>query len=88
MTSLVRGAVLQDRYEIVGPIGQGGMGAVYEAVQGRLKRRVAVKQLLIVSEARRSRAFLREAQILANLEHRALPDIIDYFTDDAGQTSS
>ncbi len=43
-----------------------------------------MKQLLIVGEARRDRAFLREAQILANLEHRALPDIIDYFTIDAG----
>jgi|GEM_PF-1804281 len=84
MTTLVPGTLLQDRYRIVRPIGQGGMGAVYEAIQERLKRRVAVKQLLIVNEARRTRAFLREAQILANLEHRSLPDIIDYFTDDVG----
>jgi eukaryotic-like serine/threonine-protein kinase len=84
MSLLAPGTILQDRYRIIQPIGQGGMGAVYEAVQERLKRRVAVKQLLIVGEARRNRAFLREAQILANLEHRSLPDIIDYFTDDAG----
>lgn len=84
MTILIPGTMLQERYRIVGPIGQGGMGAVYEAVQERLKRRVAVKQLLNVGEAHHNRAFLREAQILAHLEHASLPDIIDYFTDDAG----
>ena len=39
------GSVLQDRYEIEAPIGQGGMGAVYRARDRTNEAIVAVKQL-------------------------------------------
>ncbi len=58
-------------YEIVGPIGAGGMGEVYRAHDTRLKREVAVKVLspeFALDSARLSR-FAREAQILASLNH-------------------
>jgi serine/threonine protein kinase len=82
--------LLQDRYRIVRQIGQGGMGSVYEAIDERLKNRVALKQMLahtLNSEQREalSRAFEREAQILASLRHPALPRVIDHFATDAGQ---
>src|SRR5579871_186659 len=53
------------RYEIVAPIGQGGMGTVYKALDTRLGRTVAIKLL----EAGHSQRFEREAQAIAALNH-------------------
>jgi serine/threonine protein kinase len=71
---------LHDRYRILRSIGSGGMGAVYEAVDLRLRNTVAVKQLSLGGEAA-DRAFEREAQLLAGLRHAILPVVIDYFAD-------
>src|SRR5207249_9317861 len=55
-------------FRIVRRIGRGGMGEIYEAVQDRLKRRVAVKVIRQGKIAPDSRArFLREQTILARL---------------------
>lgn len=84
MELLNPGTVLQDRYEVIRLIGQGGMGAVYEATDHRLRNRVALKQTLM-SDPQLSRAFEREAQILANLRHPALVRVSDHFVDQLGQ---
>jgi serine/threonine protein kinase len=84
MNLLEPGTMLQGRYEVVRLIGKGGMGAVYEAVDNRLKNRVALKQTL-VTEERLFKAFEREAQILASLRHPALTHVSDHFTDTYGQ---
>jgi hypothetical protein len=76
--------LVQGRYRIVRQIGQGGMGAVYQAVDQRLGNIVALKQTL-VSGPQFSRAFEREARLLAMLRHPALPKVIDHFSDEAGQ---
>lgn len=76
--------LVHDRYRVVALIGQGGMGAVYEAIDQRLRTRVALKQTTAPGEAM-SRAFEREAQILAGLRHPGLPRVIDYFLVEAGQ---
>ena len=76
--------LIHERYRVVQLLGQGGFGAVYEALDLRLNRRVALKQLLHINE-RISRQFAREAQLLANLQHPALPRVTDHFTDPAGQ---
>src|SRR5689334_16121350 len=58
-------------YEIVGPLGGGGMGEVYRARDTRLGREVAIKALppaFVADPARLSR-FRREAQTLASLNH-------------------
>jgi len=60
------------------------MGAVYEALDERLHRTVALKETLVETEELR-RAFAREARLLANLNHPALPKVIDHFSEEAGQ---
>ncbi|RRR72378.1 MAG: serine/threonine-protein kinase [Candidatus Viridilinea halotolerans] len=78
------GTLIQQRYQIVRLIGRGGMGAVYEALDRRLRNTVALKQML--GEAtENAEAFEREAQILAALRHPALPKVIDYFRDGNGR---
>jgi serine/threonine-protein kinase len=58
-------------YEIVLPIGAGGMGEVYRATDTNLKRQVAIKVLpeTLASEPDRLARFQREAELLASLNH-------------------
>jgi eukaryotic-like serine/threonine-protein kinase len=57
-------------YEIVSPIGAGGMGEVYKARDPRLNRTVAIKILPPdIAEAERRQRFEREAQAIASLNH-------------------
>src|SRR2546428_8699786 len=72
--------ILQSRYRIVRQLGKGGMGAVYEAVDLRLDTTVAVKQTLTADEDL-WKQFEREARLLAQLNHSALPHVSDYFTE-------
>jgi serine/threonine-protein kinase len=60
-------------YEILAPIGAGGMGEVYRARDPRLKRDVAIK----VSAAQFSERFEREAQAIAALNHPNICQIYD-----------
>ncbi|MBA3320475.1 MAG: protein kinase [Pyrinomonadaceae bacterium] len=76
--------ILQNRYRIVRQLGQGGMGTVYEAVDGRLDTMVAVKETHAADE-RLLKQFEREAQLLARLQHPALPRVSDHFTEGDGQ---
>jgi serine/threonine-protein kinase len=86
-TGLEPGTILRDRYEILGLIGQGGMGAVYKAADKRLPGRVcAIKEtwpppgLGAEAVADTREQFLREASTLARLDHPNLPKVSDYFT--------
>jgi serine/threonine protein kinase/Tol biopolymer transport system component len=58
-------------YEIVAPLGVGGMGEVYRATDSRLKRQVAIKILpaALATDPDRLARFQREAQVLASLNH-------------------
>src|SRR5213595_3902021 len=76
--------ILQGRYRIVRQLGQGGMGAVYEAVDERLDTIVALKETLFTEEKLR-RQFEREARLLARLHHPALPRVSDHFADAQGE---
>ena len=80
---LAHGFYLHDRYVIVRSIGQGGMGAVYEAIDARLGNSVAVKQMTLEGDEA-GQAFEQEARLLAALRHPGLPVVIDYFTDATG----
>lgn len=76
--------ILQGRYRIVRQLGQGGMGAVYEAIDQRLDTVVALKETLFTDEKLRKQ-FEREARLLARLHHQALPRVSDHFTEGDGQ---
>src|SRR5206468_12521541 len=76
--------ILQQRYRIVRQLGQGGMGAVYEAVDERLDTIVALKETLFTDEKLRKQ-FEREARLLARLHHQALPRVSDHFSEGDGQ---
>jgi serine/threonine protein kinase len=58
-------------YEVVAPLGAGGMGEVYRARDGKLGRDVALKILpeVFASDPDRLARFEREAQVLASLSH-------------------
>ena len=58
-------------YEILSPLGAGGMGEVYRARDTRLGRDVAIKVLpeAFANDAERLARFQREAQLLASLNH-------------------
>ena len=64
-------------YEIVVPLGAGGMGEVYRARDPRLKREVAIKILpeAFALDADRLARFEREAQLLASLHHPHIASI-------------
>jgi serine/threonine protein kinase len=59
------------------------MGTVYEAKALRLNATVALKETHFTEERLRKQ-FEREAQLLANLRHPALPRVIDHFDDSGG----
>ena len=74
------GTRLCDRYEILSPLGAGGMGVVYRARDLRLDREVAVKLLpnhLSRDHDAMSR-FQREAKALAALSHAGILSIYDF----------
>jgi serine/threonine protein kinase len=76
--------VLQSRYRIIRLLGQGGMGAVYEAIDERLETTVALKESLFADERLRKQ-FEREAKLLAGMHHPALPRVSDHFGEGDGQ---
>ena len=84
---LKTGEVLRSRYKIQRIIGQGGMGCIYLADDLRLEgRQCALKEVEndrslppeLLREARDQ--FLREATVLARLDHPNLPKVSDFFS--------
>jgi len=73
-------------YEILAPIGAGGMGEVYRARDTKLNRDVALKVLpdAFAADADRLARFEREAQVLASLNHPNIAHL--YGLEDAGAT--
>lgn len=63
-------SLLSARYEMLGSLGQGGMGIVHEAIDRQLERHVAIKMILDAGHDASSRGrFVREARSAAALSH-------------------
>ncbi len=73
-------------YEILSPLGAGGMGEVYKARDTRLNRHVAVKVLPenLAGDAEALSRFEREAKSVAALSHPNILAIHDFGRDDGG----
>jgi serine/threonine protein kinase len=84
---LAAGTILDGRYEIVGPLGQGGMGAIYRATRPLLGDEVAVKVMRASFDAPSDgrQRFLRESRACAQLRHPNIVTILDFNVDAAGQ---
>lgn len=66
------------KYRIVREIGHGGMGTVYEAVQDKPRRKVAVKLLhASISSSRITERFVRESELLARIDHPNIARVFD-----------
>src|SRR5262249_22270983 len=67
-------------YEIVAPIGAGGMGEVYRARDQRLKRDVAIKVLpeSFSADPERLRRFEQEAQAAGSLNHPGILSVYEF----------
>ena len=85
MKPLTPNTMIQNRYLIVQPIGKGGMGDVYLAVDQRLGSAVALKRTFFADDNALGSAFEREARILARLRHPVLPKVIDHFAENGDQ---
>ena len=85
LTRLRAGAELPDlsgtRYRLMGQIARGGMGVVYAAEDETLQRRVALKVLEVPgAEGELASRLMREARVLARLEHPGIVPVHDVGT--------
>jgi serine/threonine protein kinase/tetratricopeptide (TPR) repeat protein len=71
-------------YQIVAPLGEGGMAAVYKAFQPRMDRYVALKILprYYASDPEFVARFKQEARVIAKLEHPHILPVYDYGEED------
>jgi hypothetical protein len=78
--ALTPGDLLAGRYEVVRKLGEGGMGAVYEARHAELGRPVAVKVLHAEfgHDATAVERFRKEARVLATLRRRHVVEVLDF----------
>ena len=78
--SIPDGQILEDKYEILRKIGQGGMGVVYEARHVDLKVTVAIKVLhpREADDPNMLARFRAEAQSLASIKHPNVVDVTDF----------
>ena len=74
-----KGMIIADRYEVLGPIGAGGMSDVYKAKDAKLGRNVAIKVLKkeFSEDGTFVTKFRTEAQAAAALEHPNIVNIYD-----------
>jgi serine/threonine-protein kinase len=84
------GRLIAGRYDLVEPLGRGGMAVVWRAVQrgpGRFARAVAVKRMLPALEGSPDAVamFAEEARVGAELHHPNIVDVLDYGTDELGR---
>ncbi|MEY3895079.1 MAG: hypothetical protein RLZZ214_598, partial [Verrucomicrobiota bacterium] len=80
---------MEDRYEIRGKIGQGGLGAVYRGYDTRMNREVAIKRISVTNDdatlqEESTRQLIKEAGALASLQHPHIVTVYDVGSDEDG----
>jgi len=82
------GQMIDNRYEILEQIGKGSMGGVFLAKDTRLKRKVAIKRLVVADKQTDIEVFLqrfqREALEMAGFQHPNIVSVYDDGSDDEG----
>jgi len=82
---LKKGDILEDRYEVVSFIGEGGMSRVYLVRDRRLDNNWALKEFSCSADDEEEKEhlenhFITEAKFCARLSHSGIPKVVDYFT--------
>jgi eukaryotic-like serine/threonine-protein kinase len=80
------GAAIEGKYEVLGKIREGGMGAIY-MVRHRLLNEVRIIKVMrpeVAESADQRKRFLREAQMATRLKHNNIVGFYDFFVDDEG----
>ncbi len=82
ITNLKPGDILEGKYEILKKIGQGGMSVVYLAMNIKLNKQWAVKEVQKngfdqVEQSETVHKLIGEAEMMKKLDHHALPTIVD-----------
>jgi predicted Ser/Thr protein kinase len=74
------GQTLDGRYRVLGRLGRGGMGTVYDALQEPIGRPVALKVLRdeLARDSQAIERFLREAQVVSRLRHAHTVTLYDF----------
>ena len=87
MDALIGTVLVDGSYRIDGLIGEGGMGAVYEATHLRLAKRVAVKVMAreLASNPEALARFHREAMVTSGLGHPHIVQVLDFSTTPTGE---
>jgi len=80
---------MEERYEIRGKIGQGGLGAVYRGYDNRMNREVAIKRITTAGDdsdlqEESTRQLIKEAGALASLQHPHIVTVYDVGSDEDG----
>ncbi|MCL2168792.1 MAG: Stk1 family PASTA domain-containing Ser/Thr kinase [Defluviitaleaceae bacterium] len=80
---LIKGTVIADRYEILDPIGSGGMSHVYRALDVKLQRNVTFKVLReeYIADTNFLARFGAEARAVASLNHPNIVNVYDEGTE-------
>jgi serine/threonine protein kinase len=74
------------KYAILGELGKGGTGVVYRAIDPVLEREVAIKKQTVegIHKDESIQRFLREARLIANLEHRNVVTVFELGLEEDG----
>ncbi len=75
------GALIDGRFEIVERLGEGGMGAVYKAIQTSVDRLIAVKVIRGETDPKVARRFLLEAKLTSSLRSPHTVTLLDFGRD-------
>ncbi len=78
------GDLIAERYRLLSVLGKGGAGITYAAEDIYTHQEVALKELSLkgMGDWKQLELFEREARVLAQLDHPAIPNYIDYFQTD------